>query len=170
VDFYHQHPHRHRGSIPFHGLPQRDSPEVRLKADYPGIILSAAGCFALLLALSEGQDRGWTSLYIVNLFIFSGFTLALFVIWELNTDHPMLDIRLLNNATFAASLVCISIATMGLFSAIFLVPLFVQNVQGLTPLQTGLLMMPAAMASGVMRPSAASCLIRSAPCPCAWWG
>ncbi len=123
-----------------------------LKADYPGIILSAAGCFALLLALSEGQDRGWTSLYIVNLFIFSGFTLALFVIWELNTDHPMLDIRLLNNATFAASLVCISIATMGLFSAIFLVPLFVQNVQGLTPLQTGLLMMPAAMASGVIAP------------------
>jgi EmrB/QacA subfamily drug resistance transporter len=123
-----------------------------LKADYPGIILSAIGCFALLLALSEGQDKGWASLYIVNLFIFSGFTLSLFVIWELNTDQPMLDIRLLKNITFAASLVCISIATIGLFSVIFLIPLFVQNVQGLTPLQTGLLMMPAALASGIMMP------------------
>jgi EmrB/QacA subfamily drug resistance transporter len=123
-----------------------------LKADYPGIILCTAGCFALLLALSEGQDKGWTSLYIVNLFIFSGFTLALFVIWELITDQPMLDIRLLKNITFAASLVCVSIATIGLFSAIFLIPLFVQNVQGLTPLQTGLLMMPAALASGIMMP------------------
>lgn len=123
-----------------------------LKADFPGIILCAAGCFALLLALSEGQDKGWTSLYIVNLFIFSGFTLALFVIWELITDQPMLDIRLLKNITFAASLVCVSIATIGLFSAIFLIPLFVQNVQGLTPLQTGLLMMPAALASGIMMP------------------
>lgn len=123
-----------------------------LKADFPGIILCAAGCFALLLALSEGQDKGWTSLYIVNLFIFSGFTLALFVIWELITDQPMLDIRLLKNITFAASLVCVSIATIGLFSAIFLIPLFVQNVQGLTPLQTGLLMMPAAIASGIMMP------------------
>jgi len=123
-----------------------------LKADFPGIILSIAGCFALLLALSEGQDKGWTSLYIVNLFIFSGFTLALFVIWELITDHPMLDIRLLKNITFAASLVCISIATIGLFSAIFLVPLFVQNVQGLTPMQTGMMMAPAAMASGIMMP------------------
>lgn len=123
-----------------------------LKADFPGIILCAAGCFALLLALSEGQDKGWTSLYIVNLFIFSGFTLALFVIWELITDQPMLDIRLLKNITFAASLVCVSVATIGLFSAIFLIPLFVQNVQGLTPLQTGLLMMPAAIASGIMMP------------------
>lgn len=123
-----------------------------LKADFPGIILCAAGCFALLLALSEGQDKGWTSLYIVNLFIFSGFTLAFFVIWELITDQPMLDIRLLKNITFAASLVCVSIATIGLFSAIFLIPLFVQNVQGLTPLQTGLLMMPAAIASGIMMP------------------
>ncbi len=123
-----------------------------LKADFPGIILCAAGCFALLLALSEGQDKGWTSLYIVNLFIFSGFTLALFVIWELITDQPMLDIRLLKNITFAASLVCVSIATIGLFSVIFLIPLFVQNVQGLTPLQTGLLMMPAAFASGIMMP------------------
>jgi len=123
-----------------------------LKADFPGIILCAAGCFALLLALSEGQDQGWTSLYIVNLFIFSGFTLALFVIWELITDQPMLDIRLLKNITFAASLVCVSIAIIGLFSAIFLIPLFVRNVQGLTPLQTGLLMMPAALASGIMMP------------------
>lgn len=123
-----------------------------LKADFPGILLSIAGCFALLLALSEGQEKGWTSLYIVNLFIFAGFTLTLFVIWELSTDHPMLDIRLLKNITFAASLVCISIATIGLFSAIFLVPLFVQNVQGLTPLQTGMMMAPAAMASGVMMP------------------
>lgn len=123
-----------------------------LKADFPGIMLSLAGCFALLLALSEGQDKGWTSLYIVNLFIFSGFTLTLFVLWELFTDHPMLDIRLLKNITFAASLVCISIATIGLFSAIFLVPLFAQNIQGLTPMQTGLMMAPAAMASGIMMP------------------
>lgn len=123
-----------------------------LKADLPGIILSAIGCFALLLALSKGQDKGWTSLYIVNLFIISGFTLASFVIWELVTDHPMLDIRLLKNKTFTASLVCVSIATVGLFSAIFLVPLFVQNVQGLTPMQTGMMLAPAALASGIVMP------------------
>jgi EmrB/QacA subfamily drug resistance transporter len=123
-----------------------------LKADFPGIILSAAGCFTLLLALSEGQDKGWASLYIVNLFIIAGFTLALFVIWELITDHPMLEIRLLKNITFTASLVCLSIATIGLFSALFLIPLFVQNVQGLTPMQTGMMMAPAAMTSGLIMP------------------
>ncbi|MCL6635611.1 MAG: DHA2 family efflux MFS transporter permease subunit [Peptococcaceae bacterium] len=123
-----------------------------LKADYPGIALSASGCFALLLALSEGQDKGWTSLYIVNLFIFAGFALALFVIWELITPHPLLDIRLLTNRTFAASLAALSIITVGLFSAIFLVPLFAQNVQGYTPMQTGLMLMPMAVTTGIMMP------------------
>jgi len=123
-----------------------------LKADYPGILLSAAGCFALLLAMSEGQDKGWTSLYIVNLMIFSGFSLALFVIWELLAPHPLLDIKLLKNKTFSASLLATSIVTVGMFAAIFMVPLFAQNVQGYTPMRTGLMLMPMALTMGVMMP------------------
>ncbi len=123
-----------------------------LKPDIPGVILSAAGCFALLLALSQGQDKGWSSLYIVNLFIFSGFSLLLFVIWELITPEPLLDIRLLKNKTFSISLICLSIVTVGMFSVIFLVPLFVQSIQGYSPMQTGLIMMPMALTMGVMMP------------------
>lgn len=123
-----------------------------LKADYPGMFFSAAGCFALLLALSEGQDKGWTSLYVVNLFIFSGFALALFVIWELITPDPLLDIKLLKNKTFSASLLALSIVTVGMFSVIFLMPLFAQSVQGYTPMQTGLMLMPMAITMGVMMP------------------
>jgi len=131
-----------------HETPRRTD----LKPDIPGIVLSAAACFALLLALSEGQDKGWTSLYIVNLFIFAGFTAILFIIWELNTPEPLVDIRLLKNTTFAISLVCLSIVTIGMFSAIFMIPLFAQSIQGYTPMQTGLMMMPMALVMGVMMP------------------
>lgn len=131
-----------------HETPRRTD----LRPDIPGIVLSAAACFALLLALSKGQDKGWTSLYIVNLFIFSGFTAILFIIWELNTPEPLVDIRLLKNMTFAISLVCLSIVTVGMFSAIFMIPLFAQSIQGYTPMQTGLMMMPMALVMGVMMP------------------
>jgi len=123
-----------------------------LKFDVPGFLLSGLGCFALLLALSEGQDKGWTSQYIVTLLMSAFFMLVLFVLWELQTPQPMLDIRLLRNPVFAASQATTAILTMGLFAAIFLVPIFAQNLMGLTPLQTGLMLMPMALMSGIMMP------------------
>jgi EmrB/QacA subfamily drug resistance transporter len=128
--------------------------EIRheLKFDVPGFVLSGTGCFALLLALSEGQDKGWTSQYIVTLFVCAFFLLLLFVLWELQTPQPMLDVRLLRNPVFAASQATTAILTIGLFAAIFLIPIYAQNLMGLTPMQTGLLLMPMALTSGIMMP------------------
>ncbi|SHK22421.1 drug resistance transporter, EmrB/QacA subfamily [Desulforamulus aeronauticus DSM 10349] len=123
-----------------------------LKPDLLGILLSSVCCFALLLALSEGQDKGWTSQYIVTLFIISGFTLLLFVMWELQTPNPLIDLRLLRNTVFAASLLATCISTVGLFSAIFLIPIYAQNLLGYTPMETGLMMMPMALVTGFMMP------------------
>ncbi len=123
-----------------------------LKFDVPGFVLCGLGCFFLLLALSEGQDKGWTSQYIVTLLVASFYLLALFVLWELRAPQPMLDIRLLRNPVFSASLAVTAILTIGLFAAIFLIPIYAQNLMGLTPVQTGLLLMPMAFASGLMMP------------------
>ena len=123
-----------------------------LKPDLPGVALSSLGCFTLLLALSEGQDKGWTSQYIMTLLIVSGFTLLLFVLWELEATNPLIDIRLLNNPVLSASLAATCITTIGLFSAVFLIPIYAQNLLGYTPMETGLLMMPAALVTGFMMP------------------
>ncbi|SHE93290.1 drug resistance transporter, EmrB/QacA subfamily [Desulforamulus putei DSM 12395] len=126
--------------------------QKNLKPDLIGILLSSAGCFALLLALSEGQDKGWTSQYIVTLLIFSGFALCLFVLWELQIPNPLIDIRLLKNPVLSASLLATCITTIGLFSAVFLIPIYAQNLLGYTPMETGLLMMPMALVTGIMMP------------------
>lgn len=123
-----------------------------LKFDIMGSALSCAGLFFLLLALSQGQDEGWTSQYIVTLFVLAGFLLLVFCLWELYSPHPMLDIRLFTNGVFAASTAAMSLTTIAMFAAIFLVPLYCQSLQGLTPMQTGLLMMPMALATGFMMP------------------
>lgn len=123
-----------------------------LKFDVIGCILCCAGLFALLLALSQGQDEGWTSQYIVSLFVAAGFCLIIFCLWELYVPDPMLDIRLFTNDVFAASIVAMSLTSIAMFAAIFLIPLYCQSLQGLTPMQTGLLMMPMALATGFMMP------------------
>ncbi len=123
-----------------------------LKPDIPGIVLSGVACFCILLALSEGQDKGWTSLYIVNLFIISAFCFVLFVIWEQITPHPLINMSLFRNRTFSITLVALTFVTVCMFSVIFMIPLYAQTVLNYTPMQTGLLMMPMAIATGIMMP------------------
>ncbi|AEF95540.1 drug resistance transporter, EmrB/QacA subfamily [Desulfotomaculum nigrificans CO-1-SRB] len=122
------------------------------KFDFWGFVTSAAGCFALLLALSQGNKEGWTSFYIVMLFIFSFFTLLLFVLIELNSADPMLDLRLFKNKTFTLSVAIGGLINIGLFGGVFLMPIFTQNLMGLTPYEAGLLLLPASLVIGVMLP------------------
>ncbi len=131
----------------------KETPRRRdLKPDIPGMILVAAACFTLLLALSQGQDRGWGSHYIVNLFVTAAFSFVLFVLWEMSVPEPLLDLRLLQNKIYTISLIGTSILTVGLFAAIFMIPLFAQIVQDYTPTQTGLMLMPMAVTTGILMP------------------
>ncbi|MDQ0285077.1 EmrB/QacA subfamily drug resistance transporter [Desulfofundulus luciae] len=130
----------------------RETPLLKARFDLLGCLLSSAGCFALLLALSEGQDKGWTSQYIVTLLVAAFFSLLMFVLWELGEEDPLLDVRMLANPVFAVSLLTTAVLSIGLFGGLFLMPIFTENLLNLTPTQTGLLLMPAALTSGLMMP------------------
>jgi EmrB/QacA subfamily drug resistance transporter len=122
------------------------------KFDLWGFIFSGIFCFTLLLALSEGTKEGWSSFYIVILFTISFFTLLLFAIVEFNHDQPMLDLRLFKNGIFSSSVVIASMLTVGLYGGVFLIPLFTQNLLLRTPMETGLLLMPASIVTAMMMP------------------
>lgn len=125
------------------------------KFDFAGFVTSALGLFCLLLALSEGVEHGWTSAYIVSLFYVGIASLILFVVIELDCDNPILEVRLFSNWNFTLSTLVMFIGTIGLFGGIFLVPLFMENLRSYTAMQTGILMFPAAITSGLMMPVAA---------------
>ncbi|HWP97242.1 MAG TPA: DHA2 family efflux MFS transporter permease subunit [Syntrophomonadaceae bacterium] len=125
-----------------------------IRLDILGIILCSAACFALLLALSQGQKEGWTSLYIINLIIVGGFSFVLFVIWESIFPEPLLNLRLLNNPIMVFSLIAVSLFTIGLYAGLFLMPLYAQNIMGYTARQTGMMLLPQALVMGVMMPVA----------------
>jgi len=123
-----------------------------IKPDILGMVLCSVACFTLLLALSQGQKEGWTSLYIVNLFIIAGFGSVLFVIWEMIFPEPLLNMKLLNNHILWISLIGISLITIGLSSGFFLIPIYAQNIMGYTPTQTGIMLFPQAVAMALMMP------------------
>ncbi|KQL48370.1 MFS transporter [Brevibacillus choshinensis] len=123
-----------------------------LKFDFLGAFLAIVGFGCLLLAFSKGQAEGWTSFFIVGLFFIAIMSLILFVWVELGKDQPLLDLRLLKIPVFSISILTSGFVMMGMMGGIFLMPIFLQNIQGLTAMESGLLLMPQSIAMAVMMP------------------
>jgi len=122
------------------------------KFDIFGAITSAFGLFSLLLALSKGNSEGWTSGYILGLFAVASISLISFIYIELHHEDPLLDLRILKIFPYSLSLIISTVTTIGMYGALFLMPLYLQNIRGYTPMQAGMLMLPAAIVTGIMMP------------------
>ncbi|MFY0542940.1 DHA2 family efflux MFS transporter permease subunit [Brevibacillus sp. H7] len=120
--------------------------------DLLGAVLSVIAFGTLLLALSKGQAEGWTSLYIVSLFFIAFFSMALFIWVELGKEQPLLDLRLFKIPVFTLSVFTSSFVMIGMMGGVFLIPIFLQNIQGMTAVDTGLLLMPQSVAMALMMP------------------
>jgi EmrB/QacA subfamily drug resistance transporter len=122
------------------------------RLDALGFATICSSLFALLLALSEGSNWGWTSYRVLGLFAFGTLALAAFVIVELSVEQPMLDVRLFRYWAFTNSTILIGILMAGLFAGFFYVPLFIQEGQGTGAFETGLLLLPSALVTAVLMP------------------
>ncbi|GCE30290.1 MFS transporter [Dictyobacter alpinus] len=128
----------------------REAPgSASVKADIPGIILSALGFGAILFAASAAGEQGvgWTDPRVVIGFAVGVVALALFTIIELRTADPLLDLRLFGIPSFAIANVASMVGTIALFGAEFLLPLYLQILRGQTAFQAGLILLPLAIAS-----------------------
>ncbi len=122
------------------------------KLDVAGAVTSAAALFCLLLALSKESDWGWGDERTVMLFVVSFFSFILFIYIELTSSNPLLDLRVFKYPSFTLANLTIVVTTIGMFSGLFFIPLFLQNIRGIGAMETGLLMMPGALVSGLMMP------------------
>jgi EmrB/QacA subfamily drug resistance transporter len=124
------------------------------RLDLLGFITIAYAMFALLLAFSEGGDWGWTGYRVLGLFVTAALSLGLFVIIENEVDNPLVNLAVFRSFPFCLSLVLLSITITGLFSGLYFLPQFLQVVQGLQELDSGLVMLPAALVMVVLMPVA----------------
>lgn len=120
--------------------------------DIWGVVSSTIGLFCLLLAISQGNKHGWSSPYIVSLFTVAIITLTFFIYNELTQPEPLLELRLFKNYLYTISTFVGIALNVGMFGAMFLLPLLLQSVLGQTAMKTGLILLPAALSTAVMMP------------------
>lgn len=126
--------------------------QTHLKFDMIGAVCSVVFFGSLLLALSKGQTEGWTSFYIVSLFFVAAVSLALLLWAELTVKEPMLNLRVFKDIKFSASTLTSGLVMMAMMGGTFLMPIYLQNVQSMSALDSGILLLPQSVAMALMMP------------------
>ena len=121
-------------------VPERKRADAAGTVDIGGILLSAGGLFCLVLALTQGNDWGWTSWRILLLFGIAFFCFPLFYLWETRIKYPMFDFRLLRIRSFTAANTAIMAMGAALGASMLLLVIFMVNVMGYSELKAALAM------------------------------
>lgn len=112
--------------------------------DLPGFLTMAVAMVSLLVALSQGQLEGWKSIYIMRLFAIFAVAFATFLVVELCTKQPLIDLSLYRNLYYALATVLSLVIGFGLYSSAFLVPIFMVKLLDYSTLQAALAWLPGA--------------------------
>lgn len=113
--------------------------------DIPGFFLAAGGFGLSMYALMEGAQKGWTSTQVVSTGLIGLTLLIAFVVVELRTSQPMVDLRLLSNRLFRSIMSVSLLAGAAFLGTLFVVPLFLQEARGESALTAGVATMPEAI-------------------------
>ncbi len=133
-------------------LAPRDPKVPRPSFDWVGFLLLITFTSSLLLGLSNGTREGWQSNIILSYLTTAGTSFLGFVYWESTTPSPILNMRLFLHARFAAAVIVSFVFGVGFFGSFYIVPLFVQIIQGYTPTWSGLVLMPGSLLLLIMFP------------------
>ncbi|MHB8671105.1 MAG: DHA2 family efflux MFS transporter permease subunit [Acidimicrobiales bacterium] len=135
-------------------VPESKDPSAP-RLDPVGALLSIGALTALLYAIIEAPVHGWTDVHTVAAFVLGGVVLAQFAMWELRTDHPMLDLRFFENPRFTAASAAITLVFFALFGSLFFLTQYLQFVLGYGALEAGVRLVPMAVVLIVAAPLSA---------------
>ena len=128
--------------IPLGASRLRESYGPAAPIDVSGVGLVTAASLGLVWGLVRANSRGWTSPEIVLSLVAGVVLLIAFVAWERRAREPMLPMRFFRNRAFAAANAASLLMFFGMFGSIFLLTQYLQNVQGNSPLEAGVRMLP----------------------------
>jgi len=144
-------------------MPRKDFEGSVPDFDWVGSVLMAILLLSLLSGLSDATEFGWTSDYIVGCLFVAFTSCVTFIWWEMTIDDPMLDLSLFTNPRFVAAALVTFVIGGGLYASTYLLPLFLQVLQGVPALDSGLMMLPAGIAMALMFPIAGALSDRTQP-------
>ncbi|MFF1559580.1 DHA2 family efflux MFS transporter permease subunit [Streptomyces sp. NPDC058279] len=115
--------------------------------DLPGMAAFTAGAGAVTYALIRAGENGWTSAATLGLLGLGAVAFAVFVLVELRSDHPMLDLSLFRSGTFVGVMAAALLLSGAAFSYLMYVSLWLQSVEGMNPIGAGLVLVPMSLAA-----------------------
>jgi EmrB/QacA subfamily drug resistance transporter len=122
--------------------------------DLGGALLSIVGFGALLAAIIEGPERGWSDTLVVAGFVLAALCLIGFVVFERRARHPMLDMHFFGNPRFAMGSLGITVTFFAMFAMFFVLTQYLQFVQGYSALEAGVRGLPFAVTMIIVSPRA----------------
>lgn len=132
--------------------------------DWSGLALLTIGLGSLQLMLENGEKDNWfDSHFITWLAVTAGVGIVVFIWREMRARAPAVDLRLFKNSAFTSATSIGAILGLGLYAALFLLPLFLQNTLGYTAMESGLVLMPRGLAMAVLMPLAGRAYNRVGP-------
>ena len=126
-------------------VPKGDKDTTR-KFDPLGSALSIVAVGALLMAIIQGPEWGWTSFSVIASL---GVAIAMFWFffrWERSTPNPMLDVKIFRHPVFASAALAVTLTVFASFGSSFLTTVYFQFAQGFSALRSGLMIVPVAVA------------------------
>ena len=124
------------------------------RLDLGGSVLSVVGFSALLAAIIEGPERGWTDGLVMAGFVLAAVCLVGFVLYERRVQEPMLDMAFFRNRRFAMGSMGITVTFFAMFSMFFILTQYLQYVQGYSSLEAGVRGLPFAATMITVSPRA----------------
>ena len=133
-----------------------DPPYIGKKSeyvDYIGMAFLVIGIGSLQVFLDKGQTEDWwNSNFIKILAVMCVLGLIAFVIRELTTKHPIVDLTVFKNRTYATGVFMMTILGFVLYGSTVLLPIWLQTLLGYPALQSGMAMLPRGLGSFLFMP------------------
>ena len=123
-----------------------------ISLDQFSLVLSTLGFGGILYGFSSAGTLGWTNPVVMATIAVGIISLIIFGFRQLKLDEPLLQIRIYKYPMFALSSAISVVVSMSMFSAMILMPIYIQTIKGISPIESGLLMLPGALVMGAMSP------------------
>ncbi|MCJ9429639.1 DHA2 family efflux MFS transporter permease subunit [Kordiimonas marina] len=142
----------------------RETPTNKVPIDFIGLMLLVFWVGSMQMMLDTGESHDWfASPMIIALALCAAIGFVMFLIWEVGEDHPVVDLRIFRNRSFALSCVSVILAFGAFFATVVLVPLWLQLNMGYTATEAGHIMAFNGLFGIFMSPVAAMLLSRVDP-------
>ncbi|MGD6968119.1 DHA2 family efflux MFS transporter permease subunit [Rossellomorea vietnamensis] len=126
--------------------------KVDIRLDIISVILSSAGFGSILYGFSSAGTKGWDSPWVYGTIALGVVSLVVFILRQSKMKRPMLNFGVFKYPMFALSSSITMVLNMALFSGMLMIPIYVQTIRGISPLDAGLLMLPGALVMAFMSP------------------